>query len=153
MVFLFQIYLVALMLDPQFKDLSLVVDYVGHSFVIKIAITYDIKFFLPNLKTLYQKHHQQSNNSSIVVQKLVCNPNVVFKVGMANEENFFEQINIISFTSLKKILNSFVLVCTLKLTFVTIYLSKFRFNKSCPIFRHLMSFGRGIRPSSLVVKA
>ncbi len=87
------------------------------------------------------------------MQKLVCNPNVDFRMGVANEETCFEQINIISFTSLEKTLNSFVLVCTLKLTFVTIYLSKFRFNKSCPIFGHLMCFGRGTRPLSLVVKA
>jgi hypothetical protein len=45
--------MVALMLDPRFKDLSIVVDYVGHSFAIEIAIAYDKKFFLPTLKTLY----------------------------------------------------------------------------------------------------
>jgi len=66
------------------------------------------------------------------------NPNVVFKVRMSKEETCFEQISVISFTSLENTLNSFVLVCTLKLTCVTTYLSKFRFNKSCPIFKHLM---------------
>ncbi len=129
--------MVILMLDPQFKDLSLMVDYVGHFSTIKIAIAYDIKFFLPTLKTLYQKHHGQSNNSSIM-QNNVRNPNVVFKVGLSKEETCFEQISVISFTSLENTLNSFVFVCTLKLTCVTTYLSKFRFNKSCPIFRHLM---------------
>jgi hypothetical protein len=45
--------MVVSMLDPQFKDLSLVVDYVGHSFAIKIVAAYDKKFLLPTLKTLY----------------------------------------------------------------------------------------------------
>jgi hypothetical protein len=126
--------MVIFMLDPRLKDLSLVVDYVGHFFTIKIAIVYDIEFFLPTLKTLYQKHHGQSNSSSIVVQKHVCNPNVVFRVGLSKEETCFEQISVISFTYLENTLNSFVLVCTLKLTCVTTYLSKFRFNKSCPYF-------------------
>ncbi len=45
--------MVALMLDPQFKDLSLVVDYVGHSFAIEIVVAYDKEFLLPTLKTLY----------------------------------------------------------------------------------------------------
>jgi len=33
--------MVVLMLDPWFKDLSLVGDYVGHSFAIEINIGYD----------------------------------------------------------------------------------------------------------------
>ncbi len=49
--------MVALMLDPQFKDLSLVGNYVGHYSVIEIASAYDRKVFLPTFKTLYQKYH------------------------------------------------------------------------------------------------
>jgi hypothetical protein len=49
--------MVILMLDPRFEDLSLMVNCVGHFFTIKIAIAYDIEFFLPTLKILYQKHH------------------------------------------------------------------------------------------------
>lgn len=60
--------MVILMLDPQFEDLSLMVNCVGHSFTIKIAIAYNIEFFLPTLKILYQKHHGQSNISSIIMQ-------------------------------------------------------------------------------------
>jgi hypothetical protein len=41
----------------------------------------------------------------------MCNPNVVFVVGMSKEETCFEQVSVISFTSL---VNSFVLVCTLE---------------------------------------
>jgi hypothetical protein len=29
------------MLNPQFKDLSLMVDYIGHYFAIEIIVTYD----------------------------------------------------------------------------------------------------------------
>jgi hypothetical protein len=43
--------MVGLMLDPQFKDLSLVGDYVGHSSVMGIVVAYDGNFFLPTLKT------------------------------------------------------------------------------------------------------
>ncbi len=49
--------MVVLMLDPRFKDLSLMVDYVGHSFVMKTNVTYDKKFLLPTLKTFYYKFH------------------------------------------------------------------------------------------------
>jgi hypothetical protein len=45
--------MVALMLDPWFKDLNLVVDYASHSFAIEIATAYDKQFFLPTSKTLY----------------------------------------------------------------------------------------------------
>ncbi len=40
--------MVAIMLDLQFKDLSLVIDYVDHFFTIEIVATYDKNsFFLP----------------------------------------------------------------------------------------------------------
>jgi hypothetical protein len=45
--------MVALMLDPRFKDLSLVGNYVGHSSTIGIATAYDREFLLPTFKTLY----------------------------------------------------------------------------------------------------
>ncbi len=49
--------MVALILDPQFKNLNLAVDYVGHSFAIKIVATCDKQFLFPTLKTLYYKFH------------------------------------------------------------------------------------------------
>ncbi len=58
--------MVVLMLDPRFKDLSLIGNYVGHSFVIGIFATYDREFLLPTFKTLYQKHHGQSKVSPLV---------------------------------------------------------------------------------------
>jgi hypothetical protein len=73
--------MVVLMLDPWFKDLSLVGDYVGHSFAIEIVAAYERKFLLPTFKTLYQKHHGGSNASSTIVQETMCNTNVVFGVG------------------------------------------------------------------------
>jgi hypothetical protein len=41
------------MLDPWFKDLSLVGDYFGHSFAIEIIVAYDKQFLLPTFKILY----------------------------------------------------------------------------------------------------
>ncbi len=46
--------MVALVLDPRFKDLSLVGDYVGHAFAIEIATTYDVNFLLSTFKIMYQ---------------------------------------------------------------------------------------------------
>jgi hypothetical protein len=46
--------MVALMLDPRFKDLTLVGDYVGHVFAVEIATTYDVNFLLPTFKIMYQ---------------------------------------------------------------------------------------------------
>jgi hypothetical protein len=46
-----------LMLDPQFKDLSLVGDYVGHPLVIEIDVAYDTQFLLLTFKISYQKLH------------------------------------------------------------------------------------------------
>jgi hypothetical protein len=91
--------MVALMLDPQFKDLSLVVDYVGHSFAIEIVVAYHKEFLLPTLKTLYQKYHGQSSTPSIVVQELMYN--LVFGVGVYEEDTCFEQVSLNSFTSLE----------------------------------------------------
>ncbi len=80
------------------------------------------------------------------------NPNVVFGVGMFEEYTCFEQVSVISSNSLENILISFFLVCTLENNFVTTYLCKFRFNESCLVFYHLNAFGRGGKPSYLVVK-
>ncbi len=84
--------MVALMLDPWFKDLSLMGDYVGHSFVIEISIAYDREFLLPTLKTLYYKHYGRSNVSSTIVQETMHTTNVVFGVGMFEDETCFEQV-------------------------------------------------------------
>lgn len=44
------------MLDPRFKDLSFVGDYVGHASIIEITVhAYDAHFLLPTLHELYQK--------------------------------------------------------------------------------------------------
>ncbi len=45
--------MVAFMLDLQFKDLSLMGNFVGHSSIIEIAFAYDRKFLIPTLKKLY----------------------------------------------------------------------------------------------------
>jgi len=42
------------MLDPRFKDLNLVGDYVGHAFAIEITTTYDVNFLLSTFKIMYQ---------------------------------------------------------------------------------------------------
>jgi hypothetical protein len=59
--------MVVLMLDLRFKDLNLLGNYVGHSFAIGIVVAYDREFILPTFKTLYQKHHGQSNAYSLIV--------------------------------------------------------------------------------------
>jgi hypothetical protein len=73
---------VTFMLNPWFKNLSLMVDYIGHSFTIEIVATYDSQFFLPPVKTFYQKLHGHLNASLSVVQETMHNTNVVFKVRM-----------------------------------------------------------------------
>jgi hypothetical protein len=78
-----------------------VLDYVGHSFSIEITNAYDKEFFLPTLKTLYEKYHGQSSTSSIVVQEPMHNLNVVFGVELSKEEICFEQVSFTSFISLE----------------------------------------------------
>jgi len=97
--------MVALMLDPWFKDLSLMGDYVGHSSVIEISVAYDREFLLPTLKTSYQKHYGHSNVSSTIVQETMHNTNVVFGVGMFEDDTCFEQISVVSFISLQNIVS------------------------------------------------
>ncbi len=80
--------------------MSLKGDYVGHSSAIGIVVTYDRKKFLPTFKTLYQKHHGWSNASSLIVQEIMRNTNVVFGVGMFEDEICFKQISVLSHTSL-----------------------------------------------------
>jgi hypothetical protein len=109
--------MVVLMVNLWFKDLNLVVNDVGHSFIIEIVAKYDREFFLPTLKTLYQKHHGWSNTSSIVVKKPMHNSNVIFGVGVSKEETCFKQVNVISFNSLQNVLNSFFFVSRLKFNF------------------------------------
>jgi hypothetical protein len=87
--------MVGLMLDPQFKDLTIVGDYVNHSFAIVIATTYDKEFFFPTFKILYRKHHGQSNASSPIMQKTMHNTNVVFGVGVFEDETCFKQVSVV----------------------------------------------------------
>jgi len=75
--------MVALMLDLWFKDLSLVGDYVDHSFVIEIVATEDREFFPLTFKTLHHKYHGCSNASSTIVQKTMRNIHVIFGVGVS----------------------------------------------------------------------
>jgi hypothetical protein len=44
--------MLALMLDPRFKDLSLVGDYDGHFLAIEIACAYNGQFLLPTFNNL-----------------------------------------------------------------------------------------------------
>jgi len=59
--------MLVLMLNPQFKDLNLVGDYVGHASVIEIDVAHDTQYLLLTLKISYQKLHGWSNASSSVV--------------------------------------------------------------------------------------
>ncbi len=86
--------MVTFMLDPWFKNLSLMIDYIGHSFTIEIVATYDNQFLLPPLKTLDQKLHGHLNASSSLVQETMHNTNVIFRVGMFEDETDFEQISV-----------------------------------------------------------
>jgi hypothetical protein len=86
--------MVTYMLDPWSKNLSLMVDYIGHSFTIEIVATYDSQFFLPQLKTLYQKLHCHLNASSNLVQETMHNINVFFRVGMFEDESYLKQISV-----------------------------------------------------------
>jgi len=97
--------MVIFMLNPWFKNLSLVGDYVGHSFAIEITVAYDKQCLFPTFKTFYQKHHGHSNASSTIVQETMHNINVVFGVGMSEDETCFEQVCVVSFTSLQNIVS------------------------------------------------
>jgi hypothetical protein len=55
------------MLDPQFKDLNLVGDYVGHASVIEIDVAHDTQFLFLTLKMSYQKLHGWLSATSSVV--------------------------------------------------------------------------------------
>ncbi len=70
-----------------------------YSSTIRIAIAYDREFLLPTLKTLYQKHHGWSNASSPIMQEIMHNTNV-FGVGVFEDETCFEQVSVVSHTSL-----------------------------------------------------
>jgi hypothetical protein len=88
--------MLVLMLDPWFKDLSLVGDFVGHVSTIEIVATYDTQFLFPTLKTLYHKLHGWLNASSSVVHEIASlHINVVFGVAIFLEETFLEQVNVI----------------------------------------------------------
>ncbi len=84
--------MLALMLNPQFKDKSLVKDYVAHASTIEIVVVYDTQFLFPIIKKLCQKLHGQSNASSSVVQEVVRHSNIVFGVGVSEEETCLEQV-------------------------------------------------------------
>jgi hypothetical protein len=62
--------MLALMLDPHFKDLNLVCEYVGQVPTIVIVARYDNQFLLPMLKTFYQKLHGCPNPLLILCKKL-----------------------------------------------------------------------------------
>jgi hypothetical protein len=88
--------MIVLILDPWFKDLNLVGDYVGHVSAIKIVTTYDTQFSFPTFKTLYQKLHGWLNASLSVVHEIasLC-INVVFGVAIFEEEICLEQVNVL----------------------------------------------------------
>ncbi len=92
--------MLAFMLDPWFKDLSLVGDCVGHFLTIEISCACNSQFLLPTFKNLYQKLHGRSNSFTNVVQKKMCNTNVVFGIGMSKSETCLKQV-LFFFTYLK----------------------------------------------------
>jgi hypothetical protein len=133
--------MVALMLDPRLKDFSLLGDYVGHSSTIGIVVAYDIKFLIPTFKTLYQKHHGRSNVSSTLVQETMRNTNVVFGVGMFEDETCFEQVNVDFHTFLIFIYKHCELtcffVCNFQVNSFEDYVCDCRFDKNYHAFAHL----------------
>ncbi len=86
--------MLALMLDPQFKDLNLMGNYVGHAFAIEIVSAYDTQFLLPTLKASFQKLHGWSNAFSSVVHKTMCINNAIFGIGVYEDETSFEQVSL-----------------------------------------------------------
>jgi hypothetical protein len=82
----------ALMLDPYFKDLSLMGDSVGQFLAIEIVSAYENQFLFPTLKSLYQKFHGRLNACTSVVQNIMCNTNVIFGIGVSKDDTCFEQI-------------------------------------------------------------
>ncbi len=72
--------------------------------------------------------------------------NLVFGVGVYEEETCFEQVSLNSFTSLETLRIHLFLFAHLKLTFVTTYLCKFRFGKSFFVFKHLRCLWKRWKP-------
>ncbi len=73
--------MLAFMLNPYFKDISFVGDYVGHASIIEIIVhAYDAHFLLLTLHELYQKMQGQSVTSS-VIKRLCTTPTLYLKLG------------------------------------------------------------------------
>jgi hypothetical protein len=82
------------MLDPRFKDLSMVGNYVGYASTIEIIVAYENQFLVPTLKILYQKLHGCSVVLSSIVHDFMHKINVIFGVSVSKDETCFEQINV-----------------------------------------------------------
>jgi hypothetical protein len=116
------------------------VDYIGHSFTIEIVGTYDSQFFFSPLKTLCQKLHGHLNASSNLVQETMHNIDVVFRLGMFEDEIYFEQINVFfKNLNLKNIVHQFYFsVYTFQANLFGYHVCKYRFDMNCHVFAHLM---------------
>jgi len=78
--------MVALLLGPWFKDLSLLVDYVGHFSTIKIDVVYDKEFFLPSyLEKFVLEAPWMVQYFFHCCARTMCNLDVVFGVGVYEE--------------------------------------------------------------------
>jgi hypothetical protein len=82
-------------------------DSVGHFLAIEIVSAYDSQFLFPTFKSLYQKFHGRLNACTSVVQKIMRNINVIYRVGVSRDDTCFEQI-IFIFTYSKDIVNFFL---------------------------------------------
>jgi hypothetical protein len=104
--------IIVFMLDPQFKDLSLVGNYVGHVSTTEIVVAYKSQFLVPTLKTLYQKLHGWLDVLSSIVHEIMHKINVIFRIRVSKDETCFEQINVFFFffTSLKDFVSLFYFI-------------------------------------------
>jgi hypothetical protein len=81
------------MLDPPFKDLNLVGDYVGHALVFEIDVAHDTQFLPLTLKISYQKLHGGRVHLQVLCRKLQ-DITFVFKVGISKEDICLEQVSV-----------------------------------------------------------
>jgi hypothetical protein len=77
--------MLALMLDPHFKDLSLVCEYVGQVQTMVIVAAYDNQILLLVLKALYQKLHRCLDSTFNIVQETMHNTKAIFRIGVSKE--------------------------------------------------------------------
>ena len=90
--------MLALMLDPRFKELALVGSYLGREVATQVAQEYDQKLFLPLLISVYRKQHGPvlADASTVALAEAISisgDANAVFGAGVSEEDTVAEHVS------------------------------------------------------------